>query len=362
MVNFYKLAQPAIFKMDPEKAHELTIKALKTGLAFDRCKHQDKRLEQNLWGLNITNPLGMAPGFDKNAEVANELIDLGFGFVEVGTLTPKPQEGNPKPRIFRLVKDQAVINRLGFNNEGQDAALLRLQARKMNGVIGVNIGANKESNNRIEDYLKGFHTFQGVADYFTINISSPNTPGLRDLQSPQALDELLGGLMQARTNIIDHGGKIRPIFVKIAPDIKDNDLEPIIYKLLDHKIDAVIISNTTLSRTGLREQNLKNEAGGLSGRPLFRKSTRMLARAHLISEGALPIIGVGGIENAETAWQKLEAGANLIQLYSGMIYQGPAIIGNILKGLSQRLDQENLHSLASIRGRTADQWADSKPE
>lgn len=356
MVNLYKIAQPAFFKIDPEKAHGLTIKALKTGLA-KTCTHKDSRLEQQLWGLNIKNPLGIAPGFDKNAEVPNELIKLGFGFVEVGTLTPKPQEGNPKPRIFRLVKDQAIINRLGFNNEGQDAALLRLQGRSMDGIIGVNIGANKESNNRIDDYLKGFHNFQGVADYFTINISSPNTPGLRDLQSPQALDELLSGLMEARTNIVDHGGRMRPIFVKIAPDIEDNDLEPVIYKLLDHKIDAVIISNTTLSRKNLKDQRQSTEAGGLSGRPLFKKSTRMLARAHLISEGALPIIGVGGIENAETAWQKLEAGANLIQLYSGMIYQGPAIISNILKGLSERLDKEQLHSLSSIRGRTADQWA-----
>lgn len=359
MVNIYKLAKPVIFKMDPEKAHQLTIKALKTGLSLDRCTQKDGRLQQELWGLNFNNPLGMAPGFDKNAEVPNELINLGFGFVEVGTITPKPQEGNPKPRIFRLIKDQGVINRLGFNNEGHDAALLRLQGRNMNGVIGVNIGVNKESDNRVEDYLKGFQTFQGVADYFTINISSPNTPGLRDLQSPEALDELLGSLMQARTNIVDHGGKMRPIFVKLAPDIDDQDLEPIIYKLLDHKVDAVIISNTTLSRTGLKDP-FKNETGGLSGRPLFKKSTRMLARAHLISEGALPIIGVGGIENAETAWQKLEAGANLIQLYSGMIYQGPSIISSILKGLSQRLDQEQLHSLASIRGRTADEWANLK--
>ena len=353
-MNIYKIAKPVIFKIDPEKAHQLTIKALKTGLAIDRCNHKDKRLHQQLWGLNFNNPLGMAPGFDKNAEVPNELINLGFGFVEVGTITPKPQEGNPKPRIFRLVKDQGVINRLGFNNEGHEAALLRLQGRNMNGVIGVNIGANKESDNRVEDYLKGFQTFQGVADYFTINISSPNTPGLRDLQSPEALDELLSCLMQARTDIIDHGGKMRPVFVKLAPDIHDQDLEPIIYKLLDHKVDAVIISNTTLSRTGLTDPS-KSEAGGLSGRPLFKKSTRMLARVHLISEGALPIIGVGGIENAETAWQKLEAGANLIQLYSGMIYQGPGIINNILKGLSERLDKEDLHSLTSIRKRTADE-------
>lgn len=358
MINLYKLARPAIFNIDPEKAHHLSIKALKSGLMPKANGDEDKRLAQTLWGLELKNPLGMAPGYDKNAEVANELIRLGFGFVEVGTLTPAPQEGNPRPRIFRLVKDQAIINRLGFNNEGHEAALLRLQARDMQGIIGVNIGANKDSKNRIEDYIKGFKNFQGVADYFTINISSPNTPGLRDLQNPEALDELLKSLMQERASIINHGGKRRPIFVKLAPDIKDSELEPVIYKLLDHNVDAIIISNTTLSRTGLQDPRYKNEAGGLSGRPLFKRSTRMLARTHLITEGAMPIIGVGGIENDETAWMKIEAGANLLQLYSAMVYQGPTIVSNILKGLSQRLDKENLHSLNSIRGRTADKWAE----
>ena len=360
MVNLFKIAQPAIFQMDPERAHDLTIKALKMGLPFLHRPPQDPRLMQNLWGLNIQNPLGMAAGFDKNAQVTNELINLGFGFVEVGTLTPKPQEGNPKPRLFRLPKDQAVINRMGFNNEGQQAALLRLQARDMNGVIGVNIGANKDSQDRIQDYIEGFKTFQGVADYFTINISSPNTPGLRDLQSPDALDQLLKSIMKTRTQIVDHGGKQRPIFVKIAPDIPDQDLEPVLYKLLDHKVDAVIISNTTLSRKGLKDQRKAAQTGGLSGRPLFARSTQMLARAHIITEGALPIIGVGGIESAQTAWMKLEAGANLVQLYSCLIYQGPSLIKKILKGLSTKLDQENLHSLASIRGRTAEKWANLK--
>ena len=360
MVNLFKIAQPAIFQMDPERAHDLTIKALKMGHHFLHRPPQDPRLMQNLWGLNIQNPLGMAAGFDKNAQVTNELFNLGFGFVEVGTLTPKPQEGNPKPRLFRLPKDQAVINRMGFNNEGQQAALLRLQARTMNGVIGVNIGANKDSQDRLSDYLEGFKTFQGVADYFTINISSPNTPGLRDLQSPDALDQLLKTIMQTRTQIVDHGGKQRPVFVKIAPDIPDQDLEAVLYKLLDHKVDAVIISNTTLSRQGLKDQHKAAQAGGLSGRPLFARSTRMLARAHIITEGALPIIGVGGIESAQTAWMKLEAGANLVQLYSCLIYQGPSLIKKILKGLSAKLDQENLHSLASIRGRTAEKWANLK--
>lgn len=357
MVNLYKLAQPALFNLDPERAHHLSIKALKSGLFCKNRAAKDPRLAQKLWGLNIDNPLGMAPGYDKNAEIANELIDLGFGFVEVGTLTPNPQEGNPKPRIFRLPKDQAVINRLGFNNEGHEQALLRLQARNMNGIIGVNIGANKNSTNRLEDYIIGFKNFQGVADYFTINISSPNTPGLRDLQNPDALDELLKSLMQTRAQIIEHGGRRRPIFVKLAPDIEDKDLEPVIYKLLDNKVDAVIISNTTLSRQGLKETKTAKEAGGLSGRPLFKKSTRMLARTHLITEGALPIIGVGGIDSAETAWMKIEAGATLIQVYTGLIYQGPPLVRQILKGLSERLDKEQLHALSSVRGRTAEKWA-----
>lgn len=361
MVNLFKIARPALYRLDPEQAHALSIKALKTGLTLPRLK-DDPRLTKHIWGLTIKNPIGLAAGYDKNAEVPEELIKLGFGFVEVGTLTPHPQEGNPKPRIFRLPKDHAIINRLGFNNDGHEAALYRLQGRETNGVIGVNIGANKLSDNRIEDYLQGFKTFQGVADYFTINISSPNTPGLRDLQSPEALEELLASLMQIRTDIVDHGGKKRPIFVKIAPDIKDRDLEPILYKLMHHKVDAVIISNTTLSRNGLKDQRLANEAGGLSGRPVFKRSTRMLARAHLITEGALPIIGVGGIENTQTAWAKFEAGADLIQLYSGLIYEGPGLVHTILKGLSAKLDAENLHSLQSIRGRTAEKWANLPEE
>lgn len=357
VVKLYKIMRPALFHFNPERAHELSIKALQSGFIGQKTTKHDPRLAQELWGLNFPNPLGIAAGYDKNAEVANELVNLGFGFVEVGTITPKPQPGNPEPRLFRLIKDEAIINRLGFNNEGHEAALYRLQARQMNGIIGVNIGANKDSENRIEDYLQGFRVFQGAADYFTINISSPNTPGLRDLQSPEALSELLHALITERTNIVDHGGRKTPIFIKLAPDINDQDLEPILYKLLDHKVDAVIISNTTLSRDGLSSTHLKTEAGGLSGRPLFERSTRMVARSHLITEGALPIIGVGGIDSAEKAWAKFEAGANLIQLYTGLIYQGPCLIQNILKGLVQRLGQENIHSIASIRGRAADHWA-----
>ncbi len=359
MVNLYKLASPFIFRMDPEAAHQLSIKALKTGLKGTCSPANDPRLSQSLWGLELKNPLGLAAGYDKNAEVPGQLINLGFGFVEVGTLTPKPQEGNPKPRLFRLRADNAIINRLGFNNEGHDAALIRLQAREMEGIIGVNIGANKDSKDRIADYITGLKTFQGVADYFTINISSPNTPGLRDLQSPEALEDLLKGLMLTRTRIVDHGGRMRPIFIKLAPDIEDKDLEPILVKLLDHKVDGVIISNTTLNRDSLKDPQSR-ETGGLSGRPLFKRATRMLARAHLITGGALPIIGVGGIEDAETAWKKLEAGANLLQLYSGLVYQGPKLIRTILTGLSKKLDEEGLHSLASIRGRTAEEWADLK--
>ena len=357
MVNLFKLTRSALFQLEPETAHHLSIKALKTGLKFPGPTPTDSRLKQDLWGLTFKNPLGIAPGYDKNAEIPNELINLGFGFVEVGTLTPKPQPGNPKPRIFRLPEDNAIINRLGFNNDGQDAALLRLQARQSKGIVGVNIGANKDSQDRIQDYLTGFTTFQGVADYFTINISSPNTPGLRDLQAPDALDELLKPIMQTRTEIVDHGGRKRPIFVKIAPDLADEDLEPILYKLLDHKVDAVIISNTTLSRQGLKNKKSAGQTGGLSGQPLFIKSTQMLARAHQITEGALPIIGVGGIDSVDTAWIKLEAGANLLQLYTGLVYQGPGLIRSILKGLIQKLDEEQLHSLASIRGRTAEKWA-----
>ncbi len=360
MVNIYKIIRPALFNLNAEKAHALSIEALSKGVIRANRPTSDPRLKLQLWGLDFPNPLGIAAGYDKNALVANELVNLGFGFVEVGTLTPKPQSGNPEPRIFRLVKDRAIINRLGFNNEGHEAALHRLQAREMNGIIGVNIGANKSSDDRINDYLTGFKAFQGVADYFTINISSPNTPNLRDLQEPDTLRELLETLMRERAEIVDHGGKRRPIFIKLAPDIEDENLEPIIAALLEHKVDAVIISNTTTSRRDLKETKLKSELGGLSGRPLFYRSTRMLANVHQLTEGALPIIGVGGIDSAATAWEKFEAGASLIQLYTGLIYEGPGLIERILRGLVERLEREKLHSLTSIRGRTAEIWA-NKP-
>ena len=358
MINLYKILRPAFFNLNAEKAHALSIDALSKGLVRAHRPIRDKRLEQELWGLHFPNPLGIAAGYDKNAVVANELVNLGFGFVEVGTITPKPQAGNPEPRIFRLVRDKAIINRLGFNNEGHEAALYRLQAREMNGIIGVNIGANKTADNRIDDYVEGFKLFQGVADYFTVNISSPNTPGLRDLQDPETLNELLTALMHERAKIVDHGGRRCPIFLKLAPDIDDEELEPVITQLLNHNVDAVVISNTTISRSGLKETSLSTEQGGLSGRPLFKRSTRMLARVHQISEGALPIIGVGGIDSAATAWEKFEAGANLVQLYTGLVYEGPGLIKRILKGLIERLEHENLHSLASIRGRAAESWAD----
>ena len=351
------MLQPALFNIGAEQAHTMSIKALRSGLVPKRRPIHDARLTQKLWDLEFPNPLGIAAGYDKNANVANELVNLGFGFVEVGTLTPKPQLGNEQPRVFRLIKDKAIINRLGFNNEGHEAALLRLQAREMNGIIGVNIGANKSTDNRIDDYLQGFKLFQGVADYFTINISSPNTPGLRDLQEPDALAELLSTLMDERSNIVDRGGRRSPIFIKLAPDINDDDLEPILEKLLEHQVDAVVISNTTLSRNNLKDARQKGEKGGLSGRPLFNRSTRMLARTHQITEGALPIIGVGGIHSAETAWEKFEAGANLIQLYTGLVYEGPGLINKILNGLLKRLEKEQVHSIASIRGRGAETWA-----
>ena len=268
-------ARSALFTLDPETAHGLSISALKSGLVPGCRADRDPRLAVTVAGLTFPNPVGMAAGYDKNAEVPNELIRLGFGFAEIGTLTPKPQQGNPKPRIFRLVKDHAVINRLGFNNHGHDAAHARISGRRMQGLLGVNIGANKDSDDRVGDYVAGISRFADVADYFTVNISSPNTPGLRNLQTREALSDLLGRVLAER----DQKSKRIPVFLKIAPDLTEPDLDDIAAECLAHRLDGVIVSNTTLSRTGLSADPKTREAGGLSGRPVFERSTIVLASA-----------------------------------------------------------------------------------
>lgn len=358
--SLYGLARPALFALEPEAAHEATLKALECGLYPRSSGRDDAILAQTVFGLHFPNPLGIAAGYDKDARVPDGVLGLGCGFAEIGTITPKPQPGNPQPRVFRLVGDHGLINRLGFNNGGHAAALGRLEARAAKGgIVGVNIGANKESSDRSGDYVKGIETFHHVASYFTVNISSPNTPGLRDLQAPEALDELLGRVMAARTAQEAKGGPRRPVIVKIAPDIAEDDIPAISGRLQAHAVDGIAVSNTTLSRAGLTDTRA-GEAGGVSGRPVFNRSTAMLARIYQATGGKIPIIGIGGIDSPDTALAKIEAGATLLQLYTGLIYEGPALIGRIKARLAEEAHRTGPNGLAALRGRNAGDWA-SRP-
>ncbi|WP_428647591.1 quinone-dependent dihydroorotate dehydrogenase [Roseibium sp.] len=344
--------------LDAETAHQATIKALKSGLMPGRMKASDPRLAVKLWDLRFPNPLGMAAGFDKNGEVPDALLRLGFGYTEVGSVTPKPQPGNPRPRVFRLPEDQGVINRYGFNNEGHEALRRRLDARRtLSGIVGINVGANKDATDRIADYVAGIFAFADIASYFTVNISSPNTPGLRDLQARSALAELLTGVISARDECTEKLGRRVPVLLKIAPDVADDDLSDIVEEVLAKSVDGLIVSNTTISREGLKPTGSAKETGGLSGRPLFRKSTIVLARARKLAGPDLPIVGVGGIDSAETAWTKVTAGADLLQLYSSLVFKGPALINEILTGLAARLDEHGLSSLREARDANVEAWA-----
>lgn len=356
--SLFDLAPRALTLLPPEEAHEITLKALELG-AFPAGGRDDPLLAVEFAGLSLPNPVGIAAGFDKNARVPDAILDLGCGFAEIGTVTPLPQPGNPTPRVFRLRRDRAVINRLGFNNGGHQAALARLQRRTRGGVVGVNIGANKDSTDRIADYVRGVETFYDVASYFTINISSPNTPGLRDLQDPAALSELLGRVLAARATQIAGGKSKRPIVVKLAPDIPEASLAEVIAPIVDHGIDAIAVSNTTLSRRGLTDSDA-GQAGGLSGRPLFHRSTVMLARVYQATGGKVPLIGIGGIDSGRTALAKIEAGATLVQLYTGLIYEGASLIQRIKSELTASIRQGGARSLRELVGRRAAEWA-AKP-
>jgi len=355
------LGRRALFQLDPETAHGLSIKALKAGLPVALSPRHDERLRTSVAGLDFDNPLGMAAGYDKNAEVPDALLTLGFGFVEVGTLTPLPQVGNPKPRIFRLERDEAVINRLGFNNMGHEAAERRLAGRSHRaGIVGVNIGANKDSAERIDDYELGVRRFARIASYLTINISSPNTAGLRDMQAREQLSELLARVVGARNALSSDEGRTTPLFLKIAPDLYEADLEDIAAEMKAHAIDGAIVSNTTLSRQGLSSAKHTEEAGGLSGKPLFERSTIVLAKMRKLLGPETALIGVGGVGSAETAVEKIRAGADLVQLYTGIIYAGPALPGRILNGMSRIMETEKLASIGMLRDTRRDYWS-AKP-
>ena len=352
-----QLAQPALFSFSPEKAHNLSIKALKSGIVPGASFSHDERLEVKLGGLRFPNPVGLAAGYDKNAEVPDAILKLGFGFCEVGTITPLEQPGNPKPRIFRLVEDQAVINRLGFNNEGHAAAHARLKARQgSGGIVGVNIGANKTSEDFVADYEMGIEKFYDVASYFTANISSPNTPGLRNLQAADALQVLLDRIFAKVDKCEKKSKKSVPVFLKIAPDLTEYEMDDIAEVVKQSHLDALIVSNTTLDRDQLKYKKHAQEAGGLSGKPLFEKSTKVLANMRARLGPDMPLIGVGGISDASDVVAKMEAGASLVQIYTGLIYGGPCLPTKIMQDLSAHLDKNNIQHISDLTGTKTDNW------
>ncbi|MDO6964601.1 quinone-dependent dihydroorotate dehydrogenase [Rhizobium alvei] len=356
----WPVLRTGLFRVDPEQAHNLSIAGLKTGLLPACDGGADARLAVAVAGLRFPNPLGLAAGYDKNAEVPLAALKLGFGFTEIGTVTPRAQPGNPKPRLFRLVADEAVINRFGFNNEGHQAALSRLQSLPANALVGVNIGANKDTNDRVADYVAGIRAFYGVARYYTANISSPNTPGLRDLQARDSLRELLSAILDARESERQRSGRMVPVFLKIAPDLTEEGLDDIAAEIAASPLDGLIVSNTTLSRDGLRDQRQAGEAGGLSGKPLFAKATTVLAKMRKRLGADFPLIGVGGVHSAETAAEKIRAGADLVQLYSAMVYEGPGLPQRIVRGLSDLCTRDKLKSIREIRDSRLEHWASQK--
>lgn len=346
-MDAFGLALPVLRLLDPEDAHRATIAGLKL-LPVRAPERDDPRLAVSAFGLDFPNPVGLAAGFDKDAEAPDAMLGFGFGFVEVGTLTPRAQPGNPRPRAFRLPEDRGVINRYGFNNEGHAPALARLSRRARRGVVGVNVGANKDAFDRVADYVAGVKAFADVASYFTINVSSPNTPGLRDLQEPEALSELLARVIETR----DAAAVRRPVLLKIAPDLTLEQLDGVVRVARARGVDGMIVSNTTISRPETLRSPLAAQGGGLSGAPLFPLSTYMLAQTFLRVGGQFPLIGAGGVGDPQTALRKIEAGATLVQLYSALVYEGPGLAARIKRGLVAALERENT-TLAALTGRKA---------
>jgi len=343
----FRLLRPALFALDAEDAHRLTISALKWRGRFPVASgHNDPILHTTIAGLSLPNPVGLAAGFDKNAEVSAAMLGLGFGFVEAGTLTPRPQDGNPRPRLFRLVEDRAVINRFGFNNRGLAAGLARLTTSQP-GVVGVNVGINKDSNDRVGDYRHSVAavTASGVGDYITVNISSPNTQGLRDLQAEGALAELLAVVDSARAGV-----RWMPLFLKVAPDLSPEEVETIAGLAIAHHVDALIVSNTTVARPDTLRSRHAGEAGGLSGAPLTARADAILRAFHGATAGRLPLIGVGGISSAEQAYARLRSGASAVQLYTALAYEGPGLVRRITTGLAALLRRDGFASVADAVG------------
>lgn len=357
----YALARPVLFRFDAERVHEFAVRRLESWARKPRVLkalrsryfHEDARLSQELWGVRFPNPVGIAAGFDKNAKLVNVLPHVGFGFVEVGTVTSEPQSGNPKPRMWRLPKDRAIVNRLGFNNDGADAVAARLARSGAPLVpIGINIGkARRVSNSEAAlDYVRTFEKLQPYGNYFVVNVSSPNTPGLRDLQAPESIEEILRALKQKNAEMARaQGGKPRPILVKVSPDLLPKELEALVNVVLAERLDGIIATNTTTSRAGLQTPK-PPEAGGLSGAPLRDRATRLIKEIHKLTDGRTPIVGVGGVSTAEHAWEKIQAGANLVQVYTGFIYGGPGTARSITEGLGELLEQNGYEHLADAVG------------
>jgi dihydroorotate dehydrogenase len=342
----YRLIRPALFMLDAERAHGLAVAALKLRGAYGGPPAAGP-LASEVAGLNLPNPVGMAAGFDKDGEVPDALLALGFGFAEVGSITPLPQAGNPKPRLFRLAEDHAVINRMGFNNRGAEAAMALLAARERRGIVGINIGANKDSPDRVADYATMARIMAPLASYLAVNVSSPNTPGLRALQDEGALAALLDAVIEARGD----GGP--PVFLKVAPDLEPADIEAIARIALEKRLGALVVSNTTVSRPQGSFALLSRhagEAGGLSGAPLRDLAHQRLRDFREATGGAMPLVGVGGIASAEDAWARIRAGASLVQLYSAMVYEGPGIAGRIVRGLEALMRRDGFASVAEAVG------------
>ena len=344
-MTLHDLAAHTLQALDPEDAHRTTIRLLGLGLG-PRAAADDPPLPTTLAGLTLPNPVGLAPGFDKNAEVAGAMLAAGFGFVECGTVTPLPQAGNPRPRLFRLTEDRAVINRMGFNNVGLERYAAKLARRPTRGVVGANIGANKDSADRIGDYVTGLQRLWGLAAYFTVNVSSPNTPGLRALQTGEALAELLGRIAEARAGL----GGAAPIFLKVAPDLEEREVQDITEAAAAHRFDGIVVGNTTLSRPADLKSRWRDEAGGLSGAPLMALSTRVLGQFHAAAAGRLALIGAGGIASGADAYAKLRAGAGAVQLYSNLVFEGPGLVTRIRRELAARLEADGFASVAAAVG------------
>ena len=350
MVDFYGLIRPFIFRFDPERAHGLAIAALRRGWVPARNTDHEPMLNQEIWGRTFRNPIGLAAGFDKDAQVPMEMLGQGFGFVEIGSVTPRPQAGNPKPRLFRLSADEAVVNRMGFNNAGADtvaANLARLPTDRP-GPIGVNLGKNKETEDAVSDYVAGIEKLARFADYLVVNVSSPNTPGLRALQGKEPLAELLRAVKNAVADVA--GIPSLPILLKVAPDLTDDDRRDIAEVVLAEKIDGIIATNTTIERPAALRSAAADEAGGLSGKPLMASATKVLSDLYTLTEGRVPMIGVGGVASGADAYAKIRAGASLVQLYSALVYGGPGLVRQINSELIMQLRRDGFSSVAEAVG------------